>query len=378
MAGTIMVTGCAGSVGHGIMNYLSVTHGVERIVGVDVNGTAGSRVVDEAILASNFMGFHPKIEFRSINLLDVDGNAEILKDVNPVVICHTATLGSWWITHLLPPDICAKVIPLGPWVPNQVILTLNLMQAVKRAGVDTRVINGCYPDLSNVILGKLGIAPTCGSGNMDHACNYIKFVVSKEMNVPMGSISVYGVGHYGAFGTANMGEPYYVKILVGGQDVSDRFPHSKLKEMVRTANLRGSFHSQIKGPPPEQARTSASFARSALDIYFGTGNVRMSVPAPNGLPGGYPCRLDSTGAEIVLPEDLTLPDAVRINEEGAKHDGIERVKDDGTVIFLDENVKRMNEVLGYQCKELKVSELKQRSDELNDKLKKCYEKYAVK
>lgn len=73
-----------------------------------------------------------------------------------------------------------------------------------------------------------------------------------------------------------------------------------------------------------------------------------------------------------------MQQAIRINEEGARHDGIEKVKEDGTIVFLDENVRNMRDVLGYDCEEIKIPELRERAEELNGKLKRCYEKYGVK
>ncbi|HUS77776.1 MAG TPA: hypothetical protein VM050_03850, partial [Patescibacteria group bacterium] len=65
------------------------------------------------------------------------------------------------------------------------------------------------------------------------------------------------------------------------------------------------------------------------------------------------------------------------NEAGGRLDGIEGVKDDGTVVFVEKNVDLMREVVGYECEELKVSESEERARELNSKLKKLYEKYNV-
>jgi hypothetical protein len=250
------------------------------------------------------------------------------------------------------------------------------MQAAKKAGIRAKVMNGTYSDLTNVVLAKLGLAPVCGGGNMDHGCNNIRYVVSKQLNVPRNNVFVYGVGHHGAFYTAQMGEPFYVKIIVGNRDVTNKFPHEKLRELLRAEGFFG--RRQFKTALVEQFRTAASFLRNTLDIYFNTGQIRMSVPGPNGLPGAYPCRVSAKGAEVVLPEDLTLEEAIKINEGGARHDGIERVKDDGTVVFLDENVKNMREVIGYDCKELKVSESEERARELNEKIRSCYEKYSIK
>ncbi len=66
-----------------------------------------------------------------------------------------------------------------------------------------------------------------------------------------------------------------------------------------------------------------------------------------------------------------------INERGARLDGIERVEDDGTVVFIEENVEYMREVVGYECEELKPSESEERARELNGLLKKLYDKYKV-
>jgi len=370
-----MITGAAGSVGHDIIQYLSVTHGVGKIVGADIDERTCQSVVKDAVMSANFLGFHPDLSATKINLFDVDGTSNLLAQIKPDVICHCASLGSWWITRLLPPEIYKKVSPLGPWIPNHLTLVLNLMRAIGKTSIDTKVINACFPDLSNVALAKLGLAPVCGGGNMDLLCNNIRYVVSKELKVSVNNILVSGIGHHGAYYTARMGEPFFVKILIGDKDVTEKFPHDRLRDLCYA---EGFFdRPQLKGPLANQWRVAASFLRNALAIYFNTGELRMSVPGPNGLPGAYPCRLSSKGAEVVLADGFTLQDAIRINQDGARFDGIEEVKHDGTIVFLDENVRNMDEVLGYQCKELKISELEERARELNAKLNKCYEKSGV-
>jgi len=370
-----MITGAAGSVGHDIIQYLSVTHGVGKIVGADIDERTCQSVVKDAVMSANFLGFHPDLSATKINLFDVDETSNLLAQIKPDVICHCASLGSWWITRLLPPEIYKKVSPLGPWIPNHLTLVLNLMRAIGKTSIDTKVINACFPDLSNVALAKLGLAPVCGGGNMDLLCNNIRYVVSKELKVSVNNIFVSGIGHHGAYYTARMGEPFFVKILIGDKDVTEKFPHDRLRDLCYA---EGFFdRPQLKGPLANQWRVAASFLRNALAIYFNTGELRMSVPGPNGLPGAYPCRLSSKGAEVMLPDGFTLQDAIRINQDGARFDGIEEVKHDGTIVFLDENVRNMEEVLGYQCKELKISELEERARELNAKLNKCYEKSGV-
>ncbi len=47
------------------------------------------------------------------------------------------------------------------------------------------------------------------------------------------------------------------------------------------------------------------------------------------------------------------------------------------VVYMDENVEYMRDVVGYDCKELKPNESEDRTRELNVLLKKLYEKYKV-
>ncbi len=45
---------------------------------------------------------------------------------------------------------------------------------------------------------------------------------------------------------------------------------------------------------------------------------------------------------------------IAANEDGQRLDGIEKVYDDGSVKFRDENMDIMNEILGYNRRTLKI------------------------
>jgi len=68
---------------------------------------------------------------------------------------------------------------------------------------------------------------------------------------------------------------------------------------------------------------------------------------------------------------------MEINNAGGRIDGIEAIRDDGSVVFCDRNVEYMREVVGYECKVLKIEEAEERSKELGKGLKRLYEKYKV-
>jgi hypothetical protein len=371
---SILIIGSAGSVAHDMMYLIASMGRPIKVVGTDVDENKGKFEIEESLQIAHYLGYYPDLSFTRMDLFKIEETAETLRKIKPKVICNLASLGSWWVTRLLPDEEYKKIGPIGPWLPNHLTLAYKLMQAVKMSGIDIKVVNGAFPDATNVVLGKVGLAPTCGGGNMDIAIHRLKRIVARDLEVPFQSVTIYGVGHHGTHYTKRMDGPFWVKIIVDGEDVTPKYPNQKLTEMYHKAGYAAS--AQLGSALVDQMRTAASFLNNVLAIYYDTRKTHVCVPAPNGLPGAYPARLSAEGAEVVLP-GITLKDAIRINEEGAKIDGIEKIKDDGTVVYLDKNVEYMHQVVGYHCKELKLEESEERAKELNRGLKRLYEKYKV-
>ena len=55
---------------------------------------------------------------------------------------------------------------------------------------------------------------------------------------------------------------------------------------------------------------SASSALKNLKAMLFNENLRTHSPGPNGLPGGYPVLLNKDGADVVLPDDISLEEAI--------------------------------------------------------------------
>jgi len=106
-------------------------------------------------------------------------------------------------------------------------------------------------------------------------------------------------------------------------------------------------------------------------------NEITHAPGPEGLVGGYPVRLNREGAKVFLPEGVSRERAIQINEEAQKWDGIEKIKEDGTVVFTDIAYNTFKELLNYDCKELKVAEIEDRANELGTKFKDFARKHGV-
>ena len=120
---------------------------------------------------------------------------------------------------------------------------------------------------------------------------------------------------------------------------------------------------------------SASSALKNLKAMLFNENLRTHSPGPNGLPGGYPVLLNKDGADVVLPDDISLEEAIRINEESGKLDSIEDIKDEGTVIFTDRAFEIMKETLGFECRSFQAWEAKELAFEQMACYKRLAEKY---
>jgi hypothetical protein len=360
-----------GSLGGHVLEFLARTPGMNRIIAADVNEDWGIRKTNNAILGSVNQGFYSNITFQKIDLNDIEGTVEILRKEKPDLIFNATTFQSWWVIGLLPDEVYEKLIGagFGPWLPMHLTLTHKLMKAVRKAGIETHVVSSSFPDAVHPVLGKADLAPTVGIGNFDLLIPRIKRVVSEKLKVPMRNISVFMIGHhvhdvliedYGITG----GAPYFLKILVDNKNATDKLDPEKI------------FSEPLPTPPGNQSdqQVASSAVKNILAILNDTGEL-THAPGPNGLPGGYPVRLSAKGAEVVLPEELNLEEAVRINEEAQKFDGIQEIKSDGTVVFTEKAVRIMREMLSYECEELKIEESEERAMELTALYKSFAERY---
>jgi len=146
--------------------------------------------------------------------------------------------------------------------------------------------------------------------------------------------------------------------MVGDHDVTGQFDTDQLLQNLPPG--LGAKH----GDPV----VAASGVKNALALLRETG-LLAHPHGPLVLPGVYPFRVSAAGAEVFLPVGITLEEPVAINEGGQRGDGIERVKDDGTVIYTDKAVQIMKEVLGYDLAPLKFDECDERAKELVERFK---------
>jgi hypothetical protein len=214
------------------------------------------------------------------------------------------------------------------------------------------------------ILDKVGLAPTIGIGNVANPVPAIRSSIAYRLQRPIKDVTVYFfaqhyVSHYlPRFGTTG-DAPYYLKAVVDGEDVTAQLNIDEVFADVPTRFRRA-------GGRDGQILTASSAAAITLAMEADTGDM-MHAPSPAGLPGGYPVQVNRNGGRVILPKGLTIEEAVRINEEGQRFDGIDRIDDKGTVHYAEKSVAIMKEMVGYDCSVMKLDESEERSREINQK-----------
>jgi hypothetical protein len=251
-------------------------------------------------------------------------------------------------------------------------LVYKLMQAVKQTGLDIKVINSAFPDATHPVLDKVGLAPAIGIGNVANPVPAIRSSIAHKLGRPLKDVIVYFfaqhfVSHYlPRFGDTG-GAPYYLKAILDGEDITAGVDMAAVFADIPTRYRR-------PGGRDGQILTASSATTITLAMDDDIGEI-THAPGPSGLPGGYPVRVDRNGGSVILPQDLTLEEAVRINEDGQRYDGIDRIDEDGTVHYTESSVAIMKEMLGYDCKVMKLEETEARSEELGRKFKLFAGKY---
>lgn len=365
---SIMIIGL-GDLGGYVLEFLARVPNIPKIVTADINGEWGERKTNSAIAGAFQFDLYPDIEFRQIDAFDINKTAQLLREVQPTVIYNSMTLQSWWVITQLPPEAYKAIdeARYAPWYPMHFVPTYKLMQAVKRAGIKTHVVNAAFPDLVNPVLAQIGLAPTVGIGNIDNLLCSLRMVAARVFNVPLRTVTIYMVApHFVSYYMARYGNsggaPYYLKIMIDDKDVTSRVDREEFVAKVVTLGKRPGG---IQAHPV----VASSVCRILLGMIFNTKELGHA-PGPNGLPGGYPIKISADGVEVFLPEHLTIEEAIKINNDAQVFEGVESIEKDGTVILTDKSASVFKKLLDFDCKVYTIKDSEAKSKELDEKFKK--------
>jgi hypothetical protein len=365
-----------GELGGVLLELLARQDGLGPIVVGGRDPGRGEARCNLARIGAMAQGHAPDIRFLKLNLRDVGAAAEALRRVAPDIVVTTASLQAWWLPELLPEQERAWLgrAHFGVWLPIHLPLTLNLMEAVREAQFKGVVLTAPYPDVVNCVLGRLGLAPTCGVGNLDEIVPKIRLLAAERLRAPLAEIRVILVAHHAlepaAFAAlplpAGDVPPYFLRVYRGAEDVT---------AVVRADELLLAPYPLPPGPA-WSFLTAGSTVR-LIRALFSESETLLHAPGPLGLPGGYPI-LAGGGAIRPAPIDgLSGEEAVALNERSHRFDGIERIDPDGTVVFRGESVEIMRQAFGYDCQRLRPDEAVARATELMARFKEYASRLGV-
>lgn len=365
----IMLVGM-GDLSSRLLTMLLSDPATNRVVVAGRDPEALRRRANLAWLTAVNLGLFGGVTTERIDLYDVPGTAETLDRVRPDIVFMGASLQSWRVITQLPKDVFEELdqAQLGPWLPRHLTLNHLLMQAVRMSGSGAKVVNAAYPDAVGPVLATAGLAPTTGIGNVANivpalTLAYAHSAGQDPADVEVRLVAQHYFSHYvPRYGEAGKGA-YHLGARAGGQPLDT--PHQEVFTQINGRLKRlGGLDGQL---------LTASSAMRVLRAMATDSGALCHAPAPGGLPGGYPVRVSAEGATVDLDPSLTLDEAVRLNVECQRADGIERIDDDGTVTFTEPEMAVMKRMFGYDCPAMKLSESAQWADELGHK----YEAFAA-
>jgi hypothetical protein len=373
---SVMITGGAGLVGQFAVDYAVRRHEIKKVYIADIKETIGGTTEKNAVVGSALHGYYTDVEFVKVNLLDVDQTTSVLKELQPTCIFNCGTLiSSYWYGPLIKYAIKEHQLQTtgrmaGHTIGKDLSLIYFLMKAVKKSEIETRVVNIAFPDHTNPVLGRVGLAPACGGGTLDLTVMGLRKAVADKFSVPMRNVDVTMVAHHGVRAAPISDDMHWTRVRIGEEDVTSQIPNlSKF--------IEGTIPYTATKVGVNAAMTASSGFQITMNIFNDNGFLGHA-PGPEGEIGGYPCRFNWDQVEVVLPPGLTKDQALKINIAGMKVDGIDRIDQDGTVHFTEETIRVMETCLGIDWKSMKPDQCYEMTKDLIAAYKKLDEKYKGK
>ncbi len=340
-----------------------------RIVG----GMAATGAVGEIVLAGRDPARGPEIvgvagswadcicRFTQVDATDQDQLEQLLESTRPDVVVQCASLLSPWA---LGPrdDAVARAIRaagLAVVLPMQLPIIHATMRAARAVGFAGPIANLSLPDVTNVVLGRIGLAPTVGLGNASMMALRVRAALRAERGAEAPLPLVRVVGHHAQL--------FPVMAAAEPADPADR-----VRVFLGEDGERRDALAYTGYPLPRGSVLNEVTAPAALEVLLallpGAAPARLSVPAPLGLPGGFPVRIADGSVELDLPAGQPLDDAVRFNELMGRGDGVESIADDGTVHLTAEAVAAVAAVAPWLADPLAPDEATERAGRLRELL----------
>ena len=202
---SVLIVGI-GEVGRYLLEFLARDDLRLDIVAADVDAKSVEAKVSNAIFGAAHHNRHPDVRAFEIDLFDIERTADLLTETQPDVVVNCAVLQTWHVIRRLPDEVYRRLSSagLGAWLPVQLTLAMKLAQALRLSGIRAHYINTSLSDLTNPVLGAMGIPPTIGIGNVALIEPAVRTLVARKLDLPEWHISTgpptVPAGRYGGDG----------------------------------------------------------------------------------------------------------------------------------------------------------------------------------
>ena len=312
-----------GDMGARVMTGLAFTPGVHELVLAGVPAAAGEEVVGMVRSTTDVAA-----RFNVADCTDHSVVEALLADAKPDVIVQCASLTSPWALTGRTDDAARAIASAGLAVtlPMQLPVVRSVMSAVRATGFAGPVANLSFPDVTNGVLDRLGLAPTIGLGNVTMQLLRVRGALRAELGPEAELPLVRVIGHHNQVYPVMRAEP--------PADPNDRVRVFLGEHGERADHLAYVGHPYAAGVVYNQV-TAAACIGVVEALLPGAPATRISAPAPFGLPGGYPVVIEDGAIRLDLPPGQELDEASAWQSSIARNDGVESIAADGTLTFTE-------------------------------------------
>ncbi|MBV0891917.1 hypothetical protein KTN05_08645 [Paracoccus sp. Z118] len=244
----------------------------------------------------------------AIDLLEPGASDALIREYQPRLVVQAASIqtstvisdgGSRWTDLVAEGGLSATAV-------FQALISGRMAAAISRHAPATRLINCSFPDVVNGMIAAMGHEVLCGTGNVAILSNV--FEGARE-NLPEGRLRV--LAHYQCLAPWRLppgqrGGAPAPRVFIDDHEIADPFADFS--------------HCQLT---PEPAIEISGASGVTLMLAFVAGREwRGHVPAPSGLPGGYPVRLEGDRLMLDLPEAVTEAEAIAWNDAFERRNGL--------------------------------------------------------
>ena len=294
--------------------------------------------------------------YGDVDVLDEPRVTELLVKEQPQIVVNYAIPFTWDASKQLANYRNISAAGLGAFAAVQVLAPKLIGRAIAASGIDAQYIVGNLPDITVPILTGLSqnqplVPPLGGAGNVGLIEAAIRNLVARQQQLPIKNLSVALVAHHVHWvaprepGYRN-DAPFLLKVWHRGEDVSENLGDAR--ELMNRAIVQ--CYESGAGFSSTTSLLAAQFVSALLDQ--AATPTSLHIPAPNGLPGGYPVIVKGGQVSLNLPPEWQRTFAIECMQQAHRRDGIDKIGSDGTIHFVPESVAILKKELGIVLPEV--------------------------